>query len=115
MQHALPAMFEFFKRGKISLEKIVEKMCHNPAICFKVENRGFIREGYFADLVLVDINSPWQVKKENILYKCGWSPFEGEVFNTKITHTLVNGHIAYKGGNFDERKKGMRLTFDREN
>jgi len=115
VQHALPAMFEFFKRGKISLEKIVEKMCHNPAICFKVENRGFIREGYFADLVLVDINSPWQVKKENILYKCGWSPFEGEVFNTKITHTLVNGHIAYKGGNFDERKKGMRLTFDREN
>jgi len=88
-------------------------MCHNPAICFRVEGRGYIREGYFADLVLVDLNNPWEVNKENILYKCGWSPFEGEIFNSKITHTLVNGHIAYEHGKFDESKNGMRLTFDR--
>ena len=106
-------MLEFSKNGKISLEKIVEKMCHNPAICFKVENRGFIREGYFADLVLVDLNNPWEVNKKNILYKCGWSPFEGETFNAQITHTFVNGHIAYEYGNFDETQRGMRLTFDR--
>ena len=112
VQHALPAMLELAKNGKISLEKIVEKMCHNPAICFKIENRGFIREGYFADLVLIDLNNPWRVKKENILYKCGWSPFEGEIFNSKITHTLVNGHIAYANGKFDESSKGMRLTFN---
>jgi len=113
VQHALPAMLEFVKNGKISLEEVVEKMCHNPAICFRVEERGYIREGYFADLVLVTLNSPWEVNKENILYKCGWSPFEGETFNAKITHTLVNGHIAYKHGCFDETQKGMRLTFDR--
>ena len=88
-------------------------MCHNPAICFKIEKRGFIREGYFADLVLVDLNSQWQVKKENILYKCGWSPFEGEIFNSKITHTLINGHIAYQNGKFDANQKAMRLSFDR--
>ena len=113
VQHALPAMLEFFKRGKINIEKVVEKMCHNPAICFKIENRGFIREGYFADLVLVDLNNRWQVKKDNIFYKCGWSPFEGETFNTKITHTLINGHIAYEHGNFNESRNGMRLTFNR--
>ena len=113
VQHALPAMLEFVHQSKISLEKVVEKMCHNPAICFKIENRGFIREAYFADLVLVDLNNPWEVNKENILYKCGWSPFEGEIFNSKITHTLVNGHIAYEHGKFDESKNGMRLTFDR--
>ena len=113
VQHALPAMLEFVKNGKISLEEVVEKMCHNPAICFRVEERGYIREGYFADLVLVDLNNPWEVNKENILYKCGWSPFEGEIFNSKITHTLVNGHIAYEHGKFDESKNGIRLTFDR--
>ena len=113
VQHALPAMLEFVKNGKISLAKVVEKMCHNPAICFRVEGRGYIREGYFADLVLVDLNNPWEVNKENILYKCGWSPFEGEIFSSKITHTLVNGHIAYEHGKFDESKNGMRLTFDR--
>ena len=113
VQHALPAMLEFSKNGKISIEKLVEKMCHNPAICFKVENRGFIREGYFADLVLVDLNNPWEVNKKNILYKCGWSPFEGETFNAQITHTFVNGHIAYEYGCFDETSRGMRLTFDR--
>jgi len=113
VQHALPAMLEFSKNGKISIEKLVEKMCHNPAICFKVENRGFIREAYFADLVLIDLNSPWEVNKKNILYKCGWSPFEGETFNAQITHTFVNGHIAYEYGWFDETKRGMRLSFDR--
>jgi len=113
VQHALPAMLEFVKNGKISLAKVVEKMCHNPAICFRVEGRGYIREGYFADLVLVDLNNPWEVNKENILYKCGWSPFEGEIFSSKITHTLVNGHIAYEHGKFDESKNGMRLIFDR--
>ena len=113
VQHALPAMLEFYKNNKISIEKIVEKMCHNPAICFKIQNRGFIREGYFADLVIVDLNSPWKVNKKNILYKCGWSPFEGEIFHSKITHTFINGHIAYKNGKFDESQKGMRLTFDR--
>ena len=113
VQHALPAMLAFVKQEKISIEKVVEKMCHNPAICFKVENRGFIREGYFADLVLVNLEKPWEVTKENILYKCGWSPFEGETFNAQITHTFVNGHIAYEFGNFDETQRGMRLTFDR--
>ena len=113
VQHALPAMLEFAKKGKISITKIVEKMCHNPAICFMVEDRGFIREGYFADLVLLDINNSWEVTKDNILYKCNWSPFEGQIFNSKITHTLVNGHLAYKYGEFDESKKGMRLTFNR--
>ena len=113
VQHALPVMLEFVHQGKISLEKVVEKMCHNPAICFKVEKRGFIKEGYFADLVLVDLNKPWNVNKANILYKCGWSPFEGDTFNAQITHTFVNGHITYEYGHFNETKKGMRLTFDR--
>jgi dihydroorotase len=113
VQHALPAMLSFVNQGKISVEKVVEKMCHNPAICFQVKNRGFIREGYFADLVLVDLDKPWKVNKDNILYKCGWSPFEGETFNAQITHTFVNGHIAYEYGSFDETSRGMRLTFDR--
>ena len=113
VQHALPAMLEFYKNGDISLEKIVEKMCHNPAICFQIEKRGFVKEGYFADLVLVDLEKPWEVTKENILYKCAWSPFEGEIFNSTITHTFVNGHIAYEYGSFDESKKGKRLKFNR--
>ena len=113
VQHALPAMLSFANQGKISLEKLVEKMCHNPAICFQIKNRGFIREGYFADLVLVDLNNPWKVTKKNLLYKCGWSPFEEEIFNAQITHTLVNGHIAYEYGCFDETSRGMRLTFER--
>ena len=113
VQHALPAMLSFAHQGKIGLEKVVEKMCHSPAICFQIENRGFIREGYFADLVLVDLNKPCRVNKDNILYKCGWSPFEGETFNAQITHTLVNGNIAYENGGFDEAQRGMRLTFDR--
>ena len=113
VQHGLNAMLQLHIEGKIKLEKIIEKMCHNPAICFQIERRGFVREGYFADLVLVDLNASWEVKKENLLYKCGWSPFEGEVFNSKITHTFVNGHIVYKKGSFDETKKGVRLIFNR--
>ncbi|MDA9344805.1 dihydroorotase [Flavobacteriales bacterium] len=113
VQHALPAMLEFYKNGDISLERVVEKMCHNPAICFQIEKRGFVKEGYFADLVLVDLEKPWKVTKENILYKCAWSPFEGEIFNSTITHTFVNGHIAYEYGSFDESKKGKRLKFNR--
>ncbi|MEB8328591.1 dihydroorotase [Flavobacteriaceae bacterium KMM 6897] len=113
VQHALPAMLENYHNGRISLEKMVEKMCHNPAKLFQLKKRGFLREGYFADLVAVDINNPWQVQKENIIYKCGWSPFEGETFKSKITHTFVNGHLAYDRGNFSEKKNAQRLTFDR--
>ena len=113
VQHALVAMLELYHQGKIRLEKIVEKMCHAPAICFQVENRGFIREGYAADLVLVEIDNPWEVNKDNILYKCAWSPFEGSTFKSRVTHTWVNGHLAYQNGSFDESQKGHRLTFDR--
>lgn len=110
VQHSLNVMLEFYKQGKISLEKIVEKMCHNPAILYHIEKRGFLREGYYADLVLVDIDAPWTVSKENILYKCGWSPLEGTLFNTQVTHTLVNGHLVYELGVFDEEQKGMALV-----
>ena len=113
VQHALPKMLEFYHENKISLEKIVEKMCHNPSICFQIKERGFIREGYFADLVLLDLDSAWEVKKENILYKCGWSPFEGETFRSRVTHTIVNGNLVFYNGKFDESKKGRRLEFDR--
>lgn len=113
VQHALPAMLEMHHKGRISLEKIAEKMCHNPAILFQIEKRGFIRPGYFADLVIVDINSPWSVKKENILYKCAWSPFEGTIFKSRITHTFVNGTLAYKNFKFFEVKVAKRLTFNR--
>tara|TARA_A100001035_G_scaffold59037_1_gene44027 strand:- start:192 stop:1526 length:1335 start_codon:yes stop_codon:yes gene_type:complete len=113
VQHALVAMLEFFHERKISLEKIVEKMCHSPAICFQVENRGFLRKGYAADLVLFELNNPWTVKKDNILYKCGWSPFEGNTFKSRVSHTWVNGHLVYQNGKFDESQKGHRLTFSR--
>lgn len=113
VQHALVAMFEKHKEGKISIEKIVEKMCHNPAILFDVEKRGYIKEGYFADLVLVDVENPWQVEKNNILYKCGWSPFEGENFTSRITHTFVNGHLAYCNNKVSEYKAGQKLRFNR--
>ena len=86
-------------------------MCHNPAICFKIEKRGFIREGYYADIVLVDLENHWKVTKSNILYKCGWSPFEGKTFTSKVTHTLVNGHLVYENGKFDVSKQGRRLKF----
>ncbi|MDX1326728.1 MAG: dihydroorotase [Arenibacter sp.] len=113
VQHALPAMLENYHSGKISLEKIVEKMCHNPAKLFQIEKRGFIREGYFADLVVVDLNSPWKVTQENIAYKCGWSPFQGDSFQAKISHTFVNGHLAYENGRFSDERNAMRLTFNR--
>lgn len=111
VQHALVSMLEFCKQGKISLEKVVEKMAHSPAVCFKVENRGFIREGYWADLVLVDLNKPWTVSRENVLSKCGWSPFEGNTFQSSITHTIVSGHLAYENGKFNEADLGKRLRF----
>lgn len=113
VQHALPAMLEHFHSGDLSLEKIVQKMCHNPAILFDVEARGYIREGYFADLVVVAPEKPWLVSRENILYHCGWSPFEGNSFTSAITHTFVNGHLAYENGLFSERRNAMRLTFSR--
>lgn len=109
IQHALNVMLEFYKQGKISLEKIVEKMCHNPAILYGIEKRGFIREGYQADLVLVDMNSPWEVSKANVLYKCGWSPLEGTPFHSRVTHTFVNGHLVYENGQFHEENRGMPL------
>lgn len=113
VQHALPAMMQAYRNEQISMEKIVEKMCHNPAILFRVEKRGYIRPGYFADLVLVDPAFPWTVTKDNVLYKCGWSPFEGTTFFSKVTHTFVNGNLIYKNGKFNDEIKGKRLTFDR--
>ena len=114
VQHSLVLMIENFKNGKITLEKIVEKMCHNPAILFQIEKRGFIREGYKADVVLVDLNDNSTVTKENILYKCGWSPFEGSVFHSKITHTFVNGNLVYENGKVAHEKFGERLLFERD-
>lgn len=114
VQHALVALLEMYHKRKISLEKIVEKTAHNPAILFQIKDRGYIREGYKADLVLVDTNSPWTVKKENILYKSGWSPFEGTTFRSRITHTLVNGAIIYENSKFASKSNSERLTFNRE-
>lgn len=114
VQHFLPAMMEKVHDGTISIEKMVEKMCHNPAILFRVEERGFIREGYHADLVLVAPNRPWSVSRDNVLSKCGWSPFEGTLFKSKITHTFVGGHLAYNEGKFDESSLGERLLFNRD-
>ncbi|MEY5068924.1 MAG: hypothetical protein RLZ47_786 [Bacteroidota bacterium] len=110
VQHSLNIMLEFYKQGLISLEKIAEKMCHNPATLYDIEKRGFIREGYCADLCLVDLNASWTVNKENILYKCGWSPVEGTTFQTKVTHTFVNGNLVYANGIFDETSRGQALT-----
>lgn len=114
VQHSLVVMLENFKNGKISLERIVEKMAHNPAILFRIEKRGFIREGYKADLVLVDVNENWTVEKENILYKCGWSPLEGMNFQSKVTHTFVNGNLVFENGKINEEKFGERLLFEVE-
>lgn len=114
VQHAVVAMFEQHLRGKISVEKIVEKMCHNPAKIFKIEKRGFIKEGYFADLVIVNSHQPWVVKKENIMYKCGWSPLEGTNFKSRIMHTFVNGQLVYTNGRVKDLKAGKRLLFERE-
>ncbi len=113
VQHSLVALLEMYHQNKISLEKIVEKACHNPAILFEINKRGYVREGYYADLVLVDLNKPWTVSKNNILAKCGWSPFDGTSFKSNVSHTFISGHLAYENGRFDESKKGMRLAFDR--
>lgn len=113
VQHAVVAMFEAHHQGKISVEKIVEKMCHNPAKIFRIEKRGFIREGYHADLVIVNPSLPWSVKPENILYKCGWSPFENFTFKSRITHTFVNGELVYNNFKVKDTRAGKRLLFDR--
>jgi dihydroorotase len=110
VQHSLNIMLEFYKQGLISLEKIAEKMCHNPAILYNIEKRGFIREGYFADLTILDLNTSWTVSHENILSKCGWSPLEGTKFQTKVTHTFVNGNLIYDHGLFNETINGKALT-----
>jgi dihydroorotase len=114
VQHALVAMFEFYHQGKISIEKIVEKMCHNPAKIFNIEKRGFIKEGYFADLVLINPSKPWRVSKDNILYKCEWSPFEGTNFKSRITHTFVNGELVFHNAKVNDTiLAGKRLLFNR--
>jgi dihydroorotase len=113
VQHALPAMMEKVLEGKISMETMVTKMCHNPSILFQIKDRGYLREGYFADLVVVNPNEAWEVNKSNILYKCGWSPFEGTKFNSKITHTFVNGHLAFNNDKFSTDRHAKRLTFNR--
>jgi len=113
VQHSLLLMLHYYKEGKISLEKIAEKMSHAVATCFQVVDRGYIREGYYADLVLVDMGKPFTVETGNILYKCGWSPLESMELPASVTHTWVNGHLVYENGQFDESNKGMRLSFNR--
>ena len=113
VQHALVAMFEMFHQGRISVEKIVEKMSHNPANIFKIENRGFIKVGHYADLVLVNAGLPWSVQKDNILSKCGWSPFQGFTFKSRVTHTIVNGELVYTNFKVKDLRAGQRLTFNR--
>lgn len=113
VQHSLIVMLENYRNGKISLETIVQKMCHNPAILFEIDKRGYIREGYKADLVLVDLDTEWTVTRDNVLYSCGWSPLENMTFHSKVTHTFVNGHLAYENGQFSDERKGERLLFDR--
>lgn len=113
VQHSLVAMMELWHINEIAIEKVVEKMCHNPAILFNIRKRGFIREGYQADLCLVDPDNPWTVAKENILYKCGWSPFEGITFRSKVRMTIVNGTIVYDNGAFNEGYRGRKLEFER--
>ncbi len=113
VQHSLVTMLELAKQNEITVEKVVEKMCHAPADLFKINERGYIREGYFADLVLIDPNQEWTVKKDNILYRCGWSPLEGQTFSHSVVSTFVNGHLAYHRGTLNEEKKGQALTFNR--
>ncbi len=113
VQHSLTAMLELVHQGKISIEKVVEKMCHAPARLFGVKDRGFIEPGFKADLVLVDMDQEWTVAHKNIHYKCGWSPFEGETFHSKVSHTWVNGKLAYRDGLFNEMVRGERLEFER--
>lgn len=112
VQHSLNIMLEFYRQGVISLEKIVEKMCHNPAAFYRMSKRGFIREGYYADLVLVDLNQTWTVTKDNLLYKCGWSPLEGTELHSRVRSTWVNGHLAYHEGVFDDSQLGLALVVE---
>ena len=113
VQHSLNMMLDFFHAGKISLEKIAGKMCHAPAVLYRIQGRGFIREGYFADLVVFDLKKKQKVSKENILYKCGWSPLEGHTFRSTVTHTFVNGHLAWAEKKTDDNHGGSRLVFNR--
>lgn len=113
VQHSLVAMLEMAKQGKLSVEQVVEKMSHNPAMLYQIEKRGFIREGFFADLAIVDPAKSWVVSKENILYLCGWSPMEGQKFNSQVIKTFVSGHLVYNEGEFNDTVKGKRLSFDR--
>jgi len=113
VQHALVSMLEHYHNDKISLEKIAEKMSHAVADCFQIEKRGYIKAGYFADLVVVDLDNPWTVAKENLFYKCGWSPFEGTTFKSKVLQTFVNGNLVYNFGQIDDDIRGKRLTFNR--
>ncbi|WP_313806332.1 dihydroorotase [Flavobacterium sp.] len=113
VQHAVVAMFEAHLQGKIPVERIVEKMAHNPAKIFKIEKRGFIREGYYADIAIVNTTAPWTVNKDNVLYKCGWSPLEGTNFKSRISHTFVNGHLVYTHGKVKDEHYGQRLLFER--
>ncbi len=113
VQHALPALLEMHLQGKITLEKIVEKTAHSVATCFNIDRRGYIREGYWADLVLVNLNDPFKVTPLNIFYKCGWSPFDGQTFQASITHTFVSGNLAYQNGKFVTNEIGKRLAFNR--
>ena len=113
VQHSLQLMLSYVKAGKMTIEKLVEKMCHAVSTCFQVDNRGYIREGYYADLVMVDMNKPYKVSGENILYKCRWSPLEGNIFPASITHTFVNGNLVFANGSFDESKNGKRLKFNK--
>ncbi len=115
VQHSLIVMYEHYLNKKITLQKIVEKMCNNPAKIFKIKKRGYIKEGYYADLVILDPNKKQTISSNNILYKCGWSPFEGKTFNSVITHTFVNGHLAFNNGNLDDSKLGMKINFNNEN
>lgn len=113
VQHALPALFEMHQSGKISIEDIVRKTSHAVADCFEIKDRGYLKEGYFADIAIVNLNAPWQVNMGNVLSKCGWSPFEGQTFKASIEKTFVSGHLAYEYGKFDESVKGERITFNR--
>ncbi|MCK7557666.1 amidohydrolase family protein [Chitinophaga sedimenti] len=113
VQHSVLMMLEAVKQGRMTIEKMVAKMSHAPAICFQIKERGYVREGYFADVVIADLNAATKVSKENIYYHCGWSPFEGQTFNSAITHTFVNGHLAYENGVFNESERGRRITFAR--
>ncbi|NVJ64275.1 MAG: dihydroorotase [Flavobacteriaceae bacterium] len=113
VQHSLVGMMQKYEQGLISLEQIVQKMCHNPAILFDITDRGYLREGYYADITVVAPNSKWMVSKENIAYKCGWSPFEGVEFSNRVTHTFVNGHLGYQNGEFSKQRNAKRLKFNR--